>query len=89
MQLTNQPRHSPAAAHQAVGDEAVLINLNTGSYYTLNEIGTLFWDMLTGQRSIAECARLVAQEYEVDLAVVEADLLELAVDFEREGLIVV
>ena len=89
MQLTNQPQRSPAAAHQAVGDEAVLINLNTGSYYTLNEIGALFWDMLNGQRSISDCAQLVVQEYEVDLAVVEADLLELAVDFQREGLIVV
>jgi hypothetical protein len=89
MQITDKPRHSSNAAHQGVGDEAILINLNTGSYYSLNDTGTMFWELLDGQRSIADCARLIAGEYEVEAGVVEADLLELAADFKREGLIVV
>lgn len=89
MQLTDKPRHSPNAAHQGVGDEAILINLNTGSYYSLNDTGTRFWELLDGQRTIAECAQLIAGEYEVEAAVVEGDLLELAADFKQEGLILV
>ncbi len=49
----------------------------------------MFWELLDGQRTIADCARLIAGEYEVEAGVVEADLLELAADFKREGLIVV
>jgi hypothetical protein len=88
MQLTDRPRHSPNAAHQAVGEEAILINLHTGAYYSLNDTGTMFWELLDGQRTIADCARLIAAEYEVEAAVVEADLLELAADFDQEGLVV-
>lgn len=89
MQLANRPRRSPDATHQTVGEEAIIINLNTGAYYSLNDTGTMFWEMLDGQRSIADCARLIATEYEVDLSVVEADLLELAAEFRDEGLIIV
>jgi hypothetical protein len=88
MQATDKPRHSLNAAHQGVGDEAILINLNTGSYYSLNDTGTKFWELLDGQRTIAACAQLIAAEYEVEAEVVEGDLLELAADFEQEGLIV-
>ncbi|HMQ52140.1 MAG TPA: PqqD family protein [Anaerolineae bacterium] len=89
MQASDKPRHNPNATHQTVGEEAVLINLNTGAYYSLNDTGTMFWELLDGERSIAECAALIAQEYEVEPAVVEADLLELATEFKAEGLIVV
>lgn len=89
MQLTDKPRPSPNAAHQAVGEEAILINLNTGSYYSLNDTGTRFWELLDGQRTIADCASFIAGEYEVEASIVEADLLELAAEFKREGLILV
>jgi hypothetical protein len=89
MRATDKPHHSPHAAHQTVGEEAILINLNTGSYYSLNDTGTRFWELLDGQRSIADCAHLIAGEYEVEASTVEADLLELAAEFRAEGLIIV
>jgi uncharacterized protein (AIM24 family) len=89
MQLIDKLRHSPNAAHQTVGEEAILINLITGSYYSLNDTGTMFWELLDGERTIADCARLIAAEYEVEAGVVEADLLELAAGFKQEGLIIV
>ncbi len=89
MELDHKPQPSPDAAHQPVGDEAILINLKTGVYYSLNDTGTMFWTLLDGRRTIADCARLIAIEYEADLEVIEADLLELATGLKREGLIVV
>jgi len=90
MQSTAKPQRNPAATHQGVGDEAIIINLETGAYYSLNDTGAMFWELLDGQRTIAACARLVAEKYEVDdVAMVEADLLELATEFQAEGLIIV
>ena len=89
MQLTDIPNHSPQATHQEVGEEAIIIDLNTGSYYSLNDTGTMFWQLIDGQRTIADCAKLIAEEYDVEAEVVEADLLELATEFKGEGLIVV
>ena len=81
-------QHSPEAVYQTVGEEAVLINLNTGAYYSLNDTGTVFWELLDGRRTVAECARRIAADYEVEAEVVEADLLELATDLQNEGLII-
>ena len=89
MKLTEKPQRHPDAAHQTVEEEAIIINVATGSYYSLNDTGTLFWELLDGQRTLADCAQAVADEYEVEVEVVEADLLELATEFEHEGLIVV
>ena len=88
MQLTDKPMQSANATHQMVGEEAILVNLNDGSYYSLNDTGATFWSLLDGQRTIADCARLIAQEYDVEPSVVEDDLLELAAEFSKEGLIV-
>jgi hypothetical protein len=79
-------RHSPEATFQVVAGEAILIHLNTGSYYSLNEVGTDFWNLLDGQRTIAECADLIAADYDAPRDVVLADLLELAGELTAEGL---
>ena len=89
MQATDKLQRSPQATHQNVGEEAILINLTTGDYFSLNDTGTAFWELLDGQRTIADCARLIAQDYEVEPAEVEADLLELAAAFKEEGLVIV
>ncbi len=89
MQATDKPQQSPVATHQMVGEEAILINVNTGDYYSLNDTGAAFWELIDGHRTIGECARLMAKTYEVEVSEVEADLLDLAAEFQAEGLIVV
>lgn len=89
MNLDHKPQSSPNVVHQPVGDEAILINLDTGAYYSLNDTGTMFWQLLDGQRTIADCARLIALDYEAELELIQADLLELATALNKEGLLVV
>jgi hypothetical protein len=78
--------HTAEATFQEVAGEAILIHLNTGVYYSLNEVGTSFWNLLDGQRSIAACADLIAAEYDAPREVILADLLELSADLVKEGL---
>jgi len=87
MKLNDTLFRSPNATHQTVGEEAILVNLNTGSYYSLNDTGTLFWELIDGRRTLADCAVEVAKAYDVGVEVVEADLLELAAEFFDEGLV--
>ncbi len=86
MDLRSHLRRSPNATYQTIAGEAVLIHMQSGIYYSLNEVGTLFWEMLDGQLNLAECAAKISQEYDAPPAVVEKDLLELAQDLVREGL---
>ena len=87
--VTDILQRSPNATHQTVGEEAILIDLNSGSYYSLNDTGTMFWELIDGRRTIADCAAEIAGQYEVESEVVAADLLELAAEFKDEGLVFV
>lgn len=54
--------------------ESVLLNINTESYFGLDDVGTRMWAVLTDSPSIqAACDRLLA-EYEVDPRQLSADL---------------
>jgi hypothetical protein len=89
VEITAKPRQNPDTTYQKMGDEAILINMNTGIYYSLNDTGTLFWELLDGVRSIADCARQIAADYHVEPEEVTDDLIELATEFHEEGLIIV
>jgi hypothetical protein len=80
-------RHSAEATFQSVAGEAIVIHLRTGAYYSLNEVGTVFWEMLDGAQTIGECARRIAAEYDAPAAQIEADLLEISGELAKEGLV--
>jgi hypothetical protein len=80
-------RRSDKTTFQSVAGEAILIRMDTGTYFSLNKVGTQFWEMLDGQQSIGEQAALIAGSYQVDPAIVTADLLELAAKMADEALV--
>ena len=75
---TTKLKRSAKVTQQVVAEEAILIHLDTGTYFSLNKIGTEFWDMLDGEHSIQQHAVTIAQKYQVETPLVVADLLELA-----------
>ena len=80
-------RHSANATYQTIEGEAVLIHLQTGDYYSLDEVGTVFWELLDGTQTLGDCAVKIATEYNAPVEVVTADLLELGADLVKEGLV--
>ena len=49
-----------------VGDEAVLLNLNTELYLGLDTVGTRMWILLKDSASIQDAFDALVQEYEVE-----------------------
>jgi hypothetical protein len=76
--LPNQITLSPDVLFQELGDESVLLNLQTQHYYGLDEVGTRLWQLLTdnGGDMVAATAQLLV-EYEVDEATLQQDLTNL------------
>lgn len=62
--LTPQP-HSHVVYTEFDGREAVLVDLNTKRYYTLNETAMLVWRGLERGQTTAEIAREITDRYEV------------------------
>lgn len=86
MDSSTRLKRSPQATFQVVAGEAILIDMQTGTYYSLNDVGTAFWQMLDGQLTLADCAARLAAEYDAPPEVVQTDLIELAEDLLAEGL---
>lgn len=47
------------------GDQTVLLDVERGQYYTLNEVGGRIWSLLVNERSFAEIVDRVCAEYDV------------------------
>jgi hypothetical protein len=74
---------------EVVADEAILIDITTGTYFSLNEVGTEFWQLLDGKQTVAQHAAVIATKYEVELAMVVDDLLELAQEMAKDKLLLI
>lgn len=87
MDATTRLQRGRRATYQTVAEEAILIHMDTGTYYSLNRVGTEFWDLLDGTQTLQQHAATLAQRYNVDVAMVLGDLLELAQHLQSEGLV--
>ncbi len=68
-------------------DEMVVLNSETGEYFTLNDSGAFFFQQLAKTGNFTVSVHAVTQHFEVEPEVVEADAQELVRALLDEGLI--
>jgi hypothetical protein len=66
--------------------ESVLLNLESGMYFGLDAVGTRVWRLFEETRSLRAVRDRLTEEYDVDPATAERDLLELADALVQKGL---
>jgi hypothetical protein len=79
--------NSPGVTHEVVDDEAVIINLETGNYYSLELVGAEIWTMLAAHLSIRAIIDHLARRYAGDRAHMELAVHGLVGELHREQLI--
>lgn len=72
-----------------MGEETVILDLASGTYFSLNPMGTLFWQLAREGCSLAQMCERIGSEYEVERAQLEADLQRLAAELVGRGLLVI
>lgn len=78
---------NPDVIARAVENETVLLHLDSGVYYKLNEVGRAVWDLLDGERDVAALVAAIMKDYDVSAETLTADLQQLFTELEREGLV--
>jgi hypothetical protein len=56
-------KRSENVTFQTVAGEAILIRMDTGTYFSLNPVGTDFWQLLDGRDPISYHANRIATKY--------------------------
>ena len=67
--------------------EAVLLNLDTGTYFGLDSTGSRIWQLIVEHASLRLVWQAMQQEFEAPADVLEADLLELVDELTAKGLL--
>ena len=62
---------------QEVDGETVLLDLQSESYFGLDEVGTRIWQLLQEQDELQKVLDIMLEEYDVDAKQLENDLNEL------------
>jgi hypothetical protein len=67
--------------------ESVLLNLDNGRYYGLDEVGTRLYELLTTSPSVEAALTAALEEYEVGEGALRSDVSALIARLVDEGLL--
>jgi hypothetical protein len=70
-----------------LGGEAVLLNLASGTYFGLDEVGTRMWQLMSEHGSTDKVVEIMLEEYEVEESLLQSDLDKLVKDLTDNGLV--
>lgn len=73
--------------YETIEGETVLINFNTGVYYSFDKIGILIWELLKEEASPDAIIEVLCKSYGGDKAVINVAVNEFILKLEQEGLI--
>lgn len=73
---------------EIIDGEAVMINLTTGNYYSLNQAGAAIWDAVEAGASDEEIVQHLAARYDASHDELTAAVTQLLEELRREELVV-
>ncbi|MBI4445706.1 MAG: PqqD family protein [Acidobacteria bacterium] len=80
-------RIRPRILFNQVEGEAVILNLDSGIYYGLDEVGTRVWKLIENGGTLAAIRNVLVDEYEVSPTQLWADLVMLLEQMQQKGLV--
>lgn len=87
MKLTAEIRLSDDVVTRDVGEETMLLDLASGTYFGLDPIGGRFWQLLEDGKSALDARDALLEEYDVEPDELERDLESLLAELTANGLV--
>lgn len=88
MKLTDTPSISPHAVATHVGEETVILHLESGTYFGLDPVGARIWQLMGEGRALDAICEVMLHEYDVSREELERDTMSLVEDLLARHLIV-
>ncbi len=73
--------------HREIDHECMILNLNTGTYYCLNRVGSRAWLYLMEYRCLDQTLESMLTEYDIPREMLLKDLQELVSQLKSQGLL--
>jgi Coenzyme PQQ synthesis protein D (PqqD) len=78
---------TPSVLCKDLGDEAILLDLTTETYFGLNAAGSRLWKLLTTSPTIRDAFEVMLEEYDVVPEELLRDMTALITDLVDRGLL--
>jgi hypothetical protein len=78
------PNH---VVHRGFASEAVLLNVQTGIYYGMDEIGTRFFDVLRECGDVPSAMAILTKEFQAPIEQIRKDMVRYCSELQKLGLI--
>jgi coenzyme PQQ biosynthesis protein PqqD len=86
--LGDRLRRQDGVITQEVEGQTILLRVDDGGYYAIDEVGAAIWELCDGNRPVGEIVTQLATEFDAPEATIRADVLEFVQDLRRERLLV-
>ena len=89
---TKPPTKNSNVVTRSIAGETIIVPIrghmrDLGSIFTLNEVGTLVWELIDGRTNISQIVEAICGHYDGEPEQVKEDVLAFLGDLKTEGLI--
>jgi hypothetical protein len=88
MEFNAIPRMVEGAIFRTLDQEAVVLNVDSGAYYVLNETATMIWNLIDGKQTLHDIVEKLCTDYQVSCEKAEQSLQRLMKDLSEAHLVV-
>ncbi len=85
--LTSTARISDDVVFRELEGEAVLLNMQSGTYFGLDAVGTRIWQLIEQYGTLSSVRDEIVREFDVDRDAASRDLLDLVGELAARGLV--
>jgi hypothetical protein len=85
--LQATPRQNLDTASRSIDDTAYVLNPETSELHAFNEVGGRIWELIDGERTLQDVITAIADEYDVEPGVAEADVVEFVETLVDKGVV--
>jgi coenzyme PQQ biosynthesis protein PqqD len=86
--IAPRPRQRDGVLVQEAQGQTVLLRLDDGSYYALDEVGARVWELCDGERSADDIVAVMTGEFDAPAETIAGDVLEFLDELREERLLV-
>lgn len=87
MNLSGKVKIPAQVMARKVGDETVILDLATGTYFGLDPVGARMWQFMSEGKTLAEVCDAMQEEFDVTRENIERDVIALAEKLQAQQLV--
>ena len=87
IEMSSIVRQSEGQVSAAIDGEVVMMSVERGGYYGLDEVGSWIWALIEQPMEVSALCDRLLEEYEVERAACESDVIKFLEELVEQGVV--